>query len=36
MLDSLKLIYERLLEETPELQFRFLYQDINLNDRLIG
>lgn len=36
MKDSLKLIFERLLDETTTTQYRFLYHSFDLSNRLIG
>lgn len=36
MIASLQLIFIRLLEETPTTHYRFLYNSIDLNNRLIG
>jgi len=36
MLDSLQMIFERLLDETSMLHHRFLFYQFNLNNRLTG
>ncbi len=36
MLDSLQMIFERLISETSMLHHRFLYHQVNLNNRLTG
>lgn len=36
MIESLRLIYSRLLEETTSKHFRFLFNKLDLNNRLIG
>jgi uncharacterized protein len=36
MLDSLQMIFQRLLENTQLKHFRFLSEQFNLNDRLTG